>query len=172
VKQVNYGIPYGISAFGLAQRMRVSNKEADALIKQYRQSYPEVIRFLDELVERAREKGYAETLSGRRRYVPQIKARNPRERSFAERVAVNMPIQGTQADMIKLAMVRLHRRLRADGLRSRMILQVHDELVLEVPVEEQDAAAAAVREEMAGALSLEVPVEVDIGFGPNWLDAH
>jgi DNA polymerase I len=172
VKQVNYGIPYGISAFGLAQRMRVSNKEADALIKQYRQSYPEVIRFLDELVERAREKGYAETLSGRRRYIPQIKARNPRERAFAERVAVNMPIQGTQADMIKLAMVRLHRRLRADGLRSRMILQVHDELVLEVPVEEQEAVAAAVREEMSGALALDVPIEVDIGFGPNWLDAH
>jgi DNA polymerase I len=172
VKQVNYGIPYGISPFGLAQRMRLSTKEADKLIRQYRQSYPQVIRFLDELVERAREKGYAETLAGRRRYIPQIKARNQRERSFGERVAVNMPIQGTQADMIKLAMVRIHRRLQEEGLATRMILQVHDELVFEVPEEERDVAAALVREEMSEALPLSVPIEVGIGFGPNWLDAH
>lgn len=172
VKQVNYGIPYGISAFGLAQRLRISTKEAEKLIQQYRQSYPAVIGFLDELVERAREKGYAETLAGRRRYIPQLRSRNFNERAFGERVAVNMPIQGTQADMIKRAMVRLHRRLREEGLRSRMILQVHDELVFEVPLGEEDVMAEVVRAEMAAALPLAVPVVVDVGLGPNWLDAH
>ncbi len=172
VKQVNYGIPYGISAFGLAQRMRVGTKDAEQLIQQYRASYPDVIRFLDELIERARERGYAETLTGRRRYIPNIHARNFNERAFAERVAVNMPIQGTQADMIKIAMVRIHDRIAAEGLKSKMILQVHDELVFEVADAERDAMAALVREEMANALPLDVPIVVDIGFGDNWLDAH
>ncbi|MDX1529949.1 MAG: DNA polymerase I [Rhodothermales bacterium] len=172
VKQVNYGIPYGISAFGLAQRMRISNKEAQGLIDQYRKSYPKVIRFLDGLVEEARDQGYVETLYGRRRYIPQIHARNPRDRAYAERIAVNMPIQGTQADMIKLAMVRLYGRIREEGLGSRMILQVHDELIFEVPEGEEERMEAVVREEMAGALPLKVPVVVDVGFGQNWLDAH
>lgn len=172
VKQVNYGIPYGVSPYGLAQRLRIPTSEAESLIRRYRQTYPQVVRFLDELVERAREKGYAETLTGRRRYVPQIRSRNARERSAAERVAINMPIQGTQADMIKIAMVRVHRRLHAEGLRTRMLLQVHDELVFEVPEAERDVVAALVHEEMTNALPLEVPVEVEIGFGPNWLDAH
>jgi DNA polymerase-1 len=172
VKQVNYGIPYGISAFGLAQRMRVGRKDAEQLIEQYRKSYPDVIRFLDLLIERAQDKGYAETLTGRRRYIPNIRARNFNERAFAERVAVNMPIQGTQADMIKIAMVRIHDRIAAEGLRSRMILQVHDELVFEVADDERDVMAAIAREEMADALPLDVPIEIDIGFGDNWLDAH
>ena len=131
-----------------------------------------MIRFLDELIERAREKGYAESLSGRRRYIPNIRARNFNERSFAERVAVNMPIQGTQADMIKIAMVRIHDRIAAEGLRSRMILQVHDELVFEVPEAEVEAMRKLVAEEMVAALPLEVPVEIEIGVGNNWLDAH
>ncbi len=172
VKQVNYGIPYGISAFGLAQRMRVGVSDAEQLIQQYRSAYPEVIRFLDDLIERAREKGYAETLTGRRRYIPQIHARNFNERAFAERVAVNMPIQGTQADMIKIAMVRIHDRLAAEGLRSKMILQVHDELVFEVAEGERDMVTDLVRTEMANALPLDVPIVVDVGFGSNWLDAH
>jgi DNA polymerase-1 len=172
VKQVNYGIPYGISAFGLAQRMRVGTKDAEQLIQQYRQSYPDVIRFLDILIERAQDKGYAETLTGRRRYIPQIKARNFNERAFAERVAVNMPIQGTQADMIKIAMVRIHDRIAEEELKSRMILQVHDELVFEVADDERDVMATIAREEMANALPLEVPIEIEIGFGDNWLDAH
>jgi len=172
VKQVNYGIPYGISAFGLAQRMRVGRKDAEQLIEQYRKSYPDVIRFLDILIERAQEKKYAETLTGRRRYIPSIRARNFNERAFAERVAVNMPIQGTQADMIKIAMVRIHDRMAEEGLRSRMILQVHDELVFEVADEERDVMADLVREEMANALPLDVPIEIEIGFGDNWLDAH
>ncbi len=172
VKQVNYGIPYGISAFGLAQRMRVGVSDAEQLIQQYRSAYPEVIRFLDDLIERAREKGYAETLTGRRRYIPNIHARNFNERAFAERVAVNMPIQGTQADMIKIAMVRLHDRLAGEDLRSKMILQVHDELVFEVADDEREQVAEIVKAEMANALPLDVPIVVDVGFGDNWLDAH
>ena len=172
VKQVNYGIPYGISAFGLAQRMNISNKEAGALIDRYRASYPDVIEYLDGLVDLARDKGYAETLLGRRRYLPQITSRNPRDRAFAERVALNMPIQGTQADMIKLAMVGVDRRLATEGLAARMILQVHDELVFEVADGEVGALTALVQEEMSGAYPLDVPIVVDVGVGPNWLDAH
>lgn len=172
VKQVNYGIPYGISAFGLAQRLRISNSEAADLIAQYRQSYPGVIRLLSELVEVASEKGYAETLIGRRRYIPDLRSNNPRLRSAGERIAVNMPIQGTQADMIKRAMVRIHRRIKQENLRMKMLLQVHDELVFEVPEDEVDVAKKLVREEMSGALPLNVPVEVDIGIGSNWLEAH
>lgn len=171
-KEVNYGIPYGVSAFGLAQRLRSSVKEAQALIDQYQQSYPQVTRYLALQVERAREQGYVETILGRRRYVPGINARNRNERSFAERVAVNMPIQGTQADMIKIAMVRLRKRLKAEKLRSRMILQVHDELVFDVPEDEVEQVASMVREEMVQALPLDVPITVDVGIGDNWLDAH
>jgi DNA polymerase-1 len=173
VKQVNYGIPYGISAFGLAQRLRIGNKEAQELIDQYRASYPRVIEFLDGLLDEARQQGYAETLLGRRRYVPQITARNPNDRAFAERVAVNMPIQGTQADMIKKAMIAIHRRLGDEGMGARMILQVHDELVFEVPDAEVETLTALVKEEMGGALPLgEVPVVVEVGVADNWLDAH
>jgi DNA polymerase-1 len=172
VKQVNYGIPYGISAFGLAQRLRIPNGEARALIDQYRASYPGVIAFLDGLVEDARERGFVETLLGRRRYVPQIQSRNPNDRAYAERIAVNMPIQGTQADMIKRAMIAIHARLAREGLGSRMILQVHDELVFEAPEAEVEALTALVRHEMREALPLDVPVVVDVGVAGNWLDAH
>ncbi len=173
VKQVNYGIPYGISAFGLASRLRIGNSEAQELIDQYRQSYPRVIELLDGLLEEARDRGYVETLLGRRRYVPQITSRNPNDRAYAERIAVNMPIQGTQADMIKIAMIAIHRRLREEERGARMILQVHDELVFEVPEDEVDAVSALVREEMRGALPLgDVPIVVDVGVADNWLDAH
>ncbi len=173
VKQVNYGIPYGISAFGLANRLRIGNSEAQDLIDQYRQSYPRVIEFLDGLMEEARDRGYVETLLGRRRYVPQITSRNPSDRAYAERIAVNMPIQGTQADMIKLAMIAIHRRLAEEGRGARMILQVHDELVFEVPEAEVEAVSALVREEMKAALPLgDVPIVVDVGVADNWLDAH
>ena len=171
-KEVNYGIPYGVSAWGLAQRLRTTVGEAQTLIDQYRKSYPGVSRLLVDLVERAREKGYAETLRGRRRYVPEIDDRNSRRRSFAERVAVNMPIQGTQADMIKIAMIHIQRRLDEEKMQARMLLQVHDELVFEAPLEETEALAALVNEEMETALPLEVPVVVDIDTGANWLDAH
>ena len=172
-KEVNYGIPYGVSGWGLAQRLRSSVTEAQALIDQYAKSYPGVMRYLALEVERAREQGYIETLLGRRRYVPGIHSSNRNERAFAERVAVNMPIQGTQADMIKRAMVSIDRRLQEEGLRAQMLLQVHDELVFEVPPEEVEALTRLVREEMQQALPLDgVPIEVDVDTGTNWLDAH
>ena len=172
VKQVNYGIPYGISAFGLANRLRISNADAQELIDHYRAAYPGVIAYLDGIMLEARRTGYVETVLGRRRYVPQITSRNPNDRAYAERIAVNMPIQGTQADMIKLAMIAIHGRLADDGRGARMILQVHDELVLEVPEAEVEAVKALVCEEMERALPLSVPVVVEVGVGPNWLDAH
>ena len=171
-KEVNYGIPYGVSAFGLAQRLRCAVSEAKSLIEQYQKSYPAVSRFLAEQVERARENGYAETLMGRRRYVPAIHARNRIERSAAERIAVNMPIQGSQADMIKIAMIRIARILREDSFQSKMIMQVHDELVFNVLPEEEEALKIVVEREMVDALPLEVPIEVDMHSATNWLDAH
>lgn len=172
-KEVNYGIPYGVSGWGLAQRLRSSVGEAQALIDQYAKSYPGVMRFLALEVEKAREKGYVETLLGRRRYVPAINASNRNERAFAERVAVNMPIQGTQADMIKLAMIAIDRQIATEGLSARMLLQVHDELVFEVPPAEVEVLSEIIRHEMIHALPLEgVPIEVDVDTGQNWLDAH
>ena len=172
-KEVNYGIPYGVSPWGLAQRLRVPVDEAQDLISQYQKSYPGVSTLLNQLVEKARENGYAETLLGRRRYVPNIDASNSNRRGFAERVAVNMPIQGTQADMIKIAMNRVHDRLREEGLESRMLLQVHDELVFEGPPDEIDTLHTLVVDEMEDALPLDgVPVIVDVDTGPNWLEAH
>jgi len=172
-KEVNYGIPYGISPWGLAQRMRMPVDEAQDIIKQYRQSYPGVSKLLNELVEEAREKGYAETLLGRRRYLPNIDSSNSNQRSAAERVAVNMPIQGTQADMIKIAMNRIYDRLTDEAWTTKMLLQVHDELVFEVPPDEVADVESLIRTEMQDALPLEdVPVVVDIDVGDDWLDAH
>jgi DNA polymerase-1 len=171
-KEVNYGIPYGISAFGLAARLRCSRGEAQELIDTYNRGFPAVASFLVEQVEKAREQGYAETLLGRRRYLPDINARNRNVRSAAERVAVNMPIQGTQADMIKRAMISVDRKLTEGGYGARMLLQVHDELVLEVPVDEVEAVRAMVVKEMSEALPLQVPIEVSTGIGSNWLEAH
>jgi DNA polymerase-1 len=171
-KEVNYGIPYGMSAFGLAQRLRIPRKEAQELITSYQESYPSVTRFLAELVERAREAGYAETLLGRRRYVPALFVRNRVQRSAAERIAVNMPVQGTQADMIKIAMNRLHAAISTRNLQSKMLLQVHDELVFEVVKDEEVIMKDLVRSTMVDALPLNVPVLVDISLADNWLDAH
>ncbi|HRR08019.1 MAG TPA: DNA polymerase I [Rhodothermales bacterium] len=171
-KEVNYGIPYGISSFGLSQRMRIPRSEAQFLIDGYHASYPGVARLILTLIEEARKKGYAETLYGRRRYLKDIHSANRQLRQAAERVAVNMPIQGSQADMIKIAMIRLHRRLEQENLKSRMILQVHDELLFEVPENEVQHMKAIVHKEMQEALPLSVPIEIGIGVGPNWLDAH
>ena len=172
-KEVNYGIPYGVSPWGLAQRLRVPVGEAQDLINQYQKSYPGVSKLLNELVEQARDTGYAETLLGRRRYIPDINASNSNRRGYAERVAVNMPIQGTQADMIKIAMNRIYDRMQDEGFDSRMLLQVHDELVFEMPSGEEEALRTLVEEEMRDALPLDgVPVVVDIDAGPTWLDAH
>ncbi|MDA0378644.1 MAG: DNA polymerase I [Bacteroidetes bacterium] len=171
-KEVNYGIPYGISAFGLSNRLRCSVGEAQELIDTYNRSFPAVATFLVEQVEKARENGYAETMLGRRRYLPDINAKNRTVRAAAERVSVNMPIQGTQADMIKRAMIYIDRILRTDNLKSRMLLQVHDELVFEVPEGEVDRMKAMVTKEMAEALPLAIPVKVSVGTGNNWLEAH
>ena len=172
-KEVNYGIPYGISPWGLAQRMRMPVDEAQGIIKQYRKSYSGVSRLLTELVEKAQDHGYAETLLGRRRYLPDIDSSNSNRRSAAERVAVNMPIQGTQADMIKIAMNRIHERLATEDWKTQMLLQVHDELVFEVPPAEIDAVQSLIDTEMREALPLdEVPVVVDMDVGANWLEAH
>ena len=171
-KEVNYGIPYGISAYGLSNRLRCSVSEAQDLINTYNRSFTAVASFLVEQVEKARENGYAETMLGRRRYLPDINARNRNVRSAAERVAVNMPIQGTQADMIKRAMIHIDHILQSDNWKSRMLLQVHDELVFEVPLDEVDRMKEMVTKEMAEALPLAIPVEVTVGTGTNWLEAH
>ena len=171
-KEVNYGIPYGISAWGLAQRLRCQVGEAQELIDTYLKTYPAVTAHINRVVEEARERGCVRTILGRRRFVPNINSRNRTQRSFSERVAVNMPIQGSQADMIKIAMVHIAGRLKQEGLAARMLLQVHDELVLEIPPEEIDTVRTIVRQEMESALPLDVPIEVHMDIGDNWLDAH
>ena len=171
-KTANFGIIYGISAFGLAERMDVPRSEAKALIDSYFQTYPGVRQFIDGAVEQARQRGYIETLFGRRRYLPDINSRNAVVRGYAERNAVNAPIQGTAADIIKMAMIRIDRRLRAEGLHAKMILQVHDELNFSVPQAELEAVRRLVVEEMQNAYQLSVPLLADCGEGSNWLEAH
>jgi len=170
-KAVNFGIVYGISAFGLAAQLGIARGEAERYIKNYFARYAGVRRFIDETIADVRRTGVARTLFGRERPIPDINARNPNARGFAERVAVNSPLQGTAADLIKLAMVRIARSLESEGMRSAMLLQVHDELVFECPPDELDRAAALARREMEGAYELKVPLLVDIGTGDNWRDA-
>lgn len=172
-KSVNFGIVYGISPFGLSEQLGIPRKEAAALIDEYFAQYPDIRRFIDRCIAAAREHGYAQTLLGRRRYLPDINSRNASARSFAERNAVNMPIQGTSADMIKLAMVRIHRCLRQQQLRTRMILQVHDELVFDLYRPEEALVRQIVAREMKQALPLPgIDIEVGIDVGDNWLQAH
>ncbi|MDY6372275.1 MAG: DNA polymerase I [Bacteroidales bacterium] len=172
-KSVNFGIVYGISAFGLSEQLGIARKEASALIDEYFEQYPDIRRFIDQSIATARECGYASTLLGRRRYLPDIGSRNAAARSFAERNAVNMPIQGTSADMIKLAMVRIHRALREQNLRTRMILQVHDELVFDLYRPEEAQVRELVVREMKQALPLPgLDIEVGVDVGENWLEAH
>jgi DNA polymerase-1 len=171
-KTVNFGIIYGISAFGLSERMGISRTEAKDIIETYFRQYPQIKAYMDASIALAREQGYVETYFGRRRYLPDIHSRNQTIRSFAERNAINSPVQGTAADIIKLAMIRIHRAIREAGLRSRMILQVHDELVFDVYRPEVEAMRALVREHMLHAVELAVPMEVEAGTGENWLEAH
>lgn len=171
-KTANFGIIYGISAFGLAERMEVSRTEAKELIDNYFQTYPGVREYIDNSVSRAKELGYIETLCGRRRYLPDINSRNAVVRGYAERNAVNAPIQGTAADIIKIAMIRVAARFKAEGIRSKMILQVHDELNFSVLPEELDRVRSIVTHEMNHAFTLSVPLEADCGEGGNWLEAH
>ncbi|MBR0170425.1 MAG: DNA polymerase I [Bacteroidales bacterium] len=172
-KSVNFGIVYGISAFGLSEQLGIARKEAAALIDEYFAQYPDIRRFIDSSVEFARQHGYAQTLLGRRRYLPDINSRNAAARSFAERNAVNMPIQGTSADMIKLAMVQIHSQLRCNNLRTKMILQVHDELVFDLYRPEEEQVRRIVEQAMKTALPLEgIEIDVGMGVGENWLEAH
>lgn len=171
-KSVNFGIVYGISAFGLSEQLGIPRKEAAALIDEYFEQYPDIKNFIDSSIAAAHQQGYAQTLLGRRRYLPDINSRNASARSFAERNAVNMPIQGTSADMIKLAMIRIHQEFLKRKLKSRMILQVHDELVIDCYKPEEQQVRAIVEEAMLNALPLSIPIEVGIDVGPDWLTAH
>lgn len=170
-KEVNFGIPYGVSAYGLARRLGISNSEGQEMIDQYFKRFPGVQDYIDETKKFAKEKGYVKTLMGRRRYMPEITSRNWNVRSFAERTAINMPIQGTAADIIKVAMIGIHDFLLREKLKTRMLLQVHDELIFEIHEEEQEVAET-IQHMMETAVELDVPLKVDMGIADNWLEAH
>ena len=171
-KRANFGIIYGITVFGLAERLDISRDEAKMLIDGFFTTFPEVHDYMEKSKEVAREKGYVTTLFGRRRYLPDINSHNATVRGFAERNAINAPIQGTAADIIKVAMIRIHNRFKTEGIRSKMILQVHDELNFSVYPEEKERVEKIVLEEMQQAIELTVPLVADSGFGQNWLEAH
>ncbi len=171
-KMVNFGIIYGISAFGLSQRLKISRAEAAKLIETYFKLYPKIKDFMEKSIVTAREKGYATTILGRRRTLRDINSRNATARQAAERDAINTPIQGSAADLIKIAMVRISRALSDNAMRSKMVLQIHDELVFDAPLEEVEHLKEIVRREMTSAIDFGVPLEVEIGTGANWLEAH
>ena len=171
-KTANFGIIYGISAFGLSQRLDIPRSEAKALIEGYFASYPKVREYMERVTEQARQEGYVTTLFGRRRYLADIASRNANARAFAERNAINAPIQGSAADIMKIAMIEVWRRFRAEGIRSRIILQVHDEIVVDMLASERGQVERIVREAMEGAAQLSVPLVVDCGVGHSWLEAH
>ena len=171
-KTANFGIIYGISAFGLSQRLRIPRAEAKQLIEGYFDSYPKVKEYMDNVVNDARERGYVETLFGRRRYLADIDSRNANARALAERNAINAPIQGTAADIMKMAMVNVARRFKAEGIRSRITMQVHDEIVVDLLRTEREQVERIVKEEMEGAAKLSIPLTAECGVGENWLAAH
>ena len=171
-KTANFGIIYGISVFGLAERLGIDRKEAKELIDGYFENYPHVKEYMDKSIQSAREKGYIETIFRRRRYLPDINSRNAVVRGYAERNAINAPIQGSAADIIKVAMARIYRRFREEGIRSKMILQVHDELNFSVLPEEKEKVQQIVIAEMESAYKMKVPLQADCGWGQNWLEAH
>ncbi|MBI3320573.1 MAG: DNA polymerase I, partial [Candidatus Omnitrophica bacterium] len=170
MKAINFGIIYGMSAHGLAKELGIPHEEAAAFIEAYFARYPTVRGFLNSQIEQAKRAGFVQTLLGRRRYIPEIASPDGAIRQFGERMAVNAPIQGTAADLIKVAMVSIARALRERGMASRMILQVHDELVFEAPPTEQDELASLVRDLMEQAMTLRVPLRVTVKTGTNWLD--
>ncbi len=171
-KSVNFGIVYGVSAFGLSQQTSLSRGESKELIETYYKTYPKLRDFISEQVEFAREHGYVQTVLGRRRYLKDINSRNQMVRSAAERNAVNAPIQGSAADIIKLAMINIHKKLKEGNYRTKMLLQVHDELVFDVYKPELEEIKALVKREMENAFIMDVPLEVDLGVGLDWLEAH
>jgi len=171
-KAINFGLIYGMSAFGLAKQLGIERAAAQTYVELYFARYPGVKNFMDHTREIAREQGYVETVFGRRLYLPDIRARNAQIRQYAERTAINAPMQGTAADIIKRAMIAVHRWLKENGTPARMIMQVHDELVFEVQEHALDALKHEVIKLMAGAAQLKVPLVVDVGVGSNWDQAH
>jgi DNA polymerase-1 len=171
-KTVNFGIIYGVSAFGLSNQTNLSRKEAKSLIDSYFESYPGIKGYIDGQVEFARKHGFVETLMGRRRYLKDINSANAVVRGHAERNAMNAPIQGSAADIIKLAMIDVHKALADENFASKMILQVHDELVFDARLDELEALKVLVKDKMQNAIKLEVPLIADLGTGSNWLEAH
>ena len=167
---VNFGIVYGISDFGLANQLQVSRKEAAGYIESYFARYTGVKKYMEDIVAKAREQGYVSTLMGRRRYLPDIRHSNFNLRSFAERTAINTPIQGTAADIMKKAMIDVNAALQAAKVKSRILLQVHDELVLEVVNEEKELVAQLVEKAMESAVTMEIPLLADVNFGSNWAE--
>ena len=170
-KMVNFGIVYGLTGFGLADRLNIPRKEGEAFVARYLERFPAVRAFRDGVVERAQEEGYVRTLMGRRRSIPELRSGNPNTRRLGERLAVNTVIQGTAADIIKVAMVRCQNALGESGAETRLVLQIHDELLFEGPPGEMDEAAELVRREMCAAYQLDPPLEVEVGIGQDWLDA-
>ena len=171
-KAVNFGIIYGLSAFGLSQDLKISRKQAQEYIDRYFAMYPRVKEFLDGEVEKGKTDGYVKTMFNRIRPIPELKSSNFMQRNFGERVAMNSPIQGTAADIIKIAMIRVSKRLLTEGLEARVVLQVHDELLVEAPPSEVEKVGQILHEEMAGAADLLVPLEVEVEQGSNWYEAH
>jgi DNA polymerase-1 len=170
-KMINYGIVYGLSDYGLADRLNIPREEAKAFIDAYLERFPRVAAFIAETIAQATEEGFVQTLWGRRRQIPELRARNYQVRTLGERLAVNTVIQGTAADIIKLAMVRCHSALARERLRTRLILTIHDELLFEGPPEEARAARELIEREMCGVWDREPPLAVDTGVGQNWLEA-
>jgi DNA polymerase-1 len=171
-KMVNFGIIYGISAFGLSERLAIPRGEAKEIIDNYFMKYPKVRDYMDNCVEEAKKRGYVETIMGRRRYLKDINSANAIVRGYAERNAINAPIQGSAADIIKKAMIDIWKEINTQKLKSKMILQVHDELIFDVLPHEKDVLAHIVKNGMQNAVQLNVPLEVEMNFGENWLDAH
>ena len=171
-KTVNFGIIYGISAFGLSQNIGVSRTEAKQIINEYFQQFPKVKAYMDLSIEKARENKFVETIFGRRRYLKDINSRNGMQRAIAERNAINAPIQGSAADIIKKAMIDVQSEMGKQNLKSKMLLQVHDELVFDMFREEEETLKKLVKEKMENAVELDVPIIVDLGVGDNWLEAH
>jgi DNA polymerase-1 len=167
-KTVNFGVIYGMSGYGLEQATELSREEAEQFIKSYFEKYPKVKQYLEDTKKKARQRGYVETLLGRRRAIPEINSPNRNLREAAERMAINMPVQGTSADIIKVAMVRLAKDMKGLGLKSKLLLQVHDELIFEVPEDELEPMEKLAPEVMSTALEMSLPVKVDVKTGENW----
>jgi DNA polymerase-1 len=170
-KAVNFGIVYGISDYGLSQNLGITRKEAQTFIDTYFEKYPGVKKYMEDIVREAKDKGYVETLYHRRRYLPDINSRNFNIRSFAERTAINTPIQGSAADILKIAMIKIDKKLKEEGMEATMLLQVHDELVFEAPKSEIPKLQKLVEETMADAVSISVPLKADSSFGDTWYEA-